>query len=183
MPRFLPRSTILSLTLALALHAAPALAGRGIDGRVVAVADGDTVTVLDATHTQYKIRLSAIDAPEKAQPFGKRAKESLASLVFGQWVTVDGDKVDRYGRTVAKLFVAAPRAGCRGSPTCPRSLDANLAQLKLGMAWWYRQYAREQTPDDRTTYESAEGRARARQVGLWDDPDPTPPWDWRKARR
>jgi nuclease-like protein len=121
--------------------------------------------------------------PEKAQPFGNRAKEPLSSLVFGQWVTVDGDKTDRYGRTVAKLLVAAPHAECRGTPACPRNLDANLAQLNLGMAWWYRQYAREQAPDDRRRYGQAEEDAQAQRAGLWREPNPVSPWEWRKQRR
>jgi endonuclease YncB( thermonuclease family) len=183
MPLIIQLCRSFHLVLVLLFMAAEALAGIPLEGRVVGVADGDTVTVLDADHIQHKIRLAGIDAPEKAQPFGNRAKESLSSLVFGQWVTVDGDKTDRYGRTVAKLLVAAPHAGCRGSPTCPRGVDANLAQINLGMAWWYRHYAREQTPDDRRRYAQAEEDAQAQRAGLWREPNPVPPWEWRKQRR
>lgn len=166
-----------------ALLALPALCHAEFVGRVVGVSDGDTVTVLAPDNVQYRIRLAGIDAPEKAQPFGARSKETLSSLVFGHWVTVEGDKRDRYGRTVAKLWVAPLEAGCRSSSTCPRTVDANLAQVATGMAWWYRQYAREQAPEDRIQYAEAEASARNRKVGLWRDPDPVPPWEWRRERR
>lgn len=163
--------------------ALPVSCRADLEGRVVGISDGDTVTVLAAENIQYKVRLLGIDAPEKAQPFGARAKEALSGLVFGQSVTVEGNKRDRYGRTVGRLWVAPPDADCRGSPACPRSLDANLAQVSAGMAWWYRQYAREQALADQARYAVAEGSARVHERGLWGDPDPVPPWDWRRAKR
>ena len=75
-----------------------------IEGRVVGVADGDTITVLDNTNTQHKIRLAGIDAPEKKQPFGNVSKKSLSDLVYGKQVSVDYNKQDRYGRTVGKVM-------------------------------------------------------------------------------
>lgn len=75
-----------------------------LSGRTVGVSDEDTITVLDLTNTQHKIRLAGIDAPEKSQPFGQRSKESLSDLVFGRTVTVETDKVDRYGRQVGKVM-------------------------------------------------------------------------------
>lgn len=99
----------------------PALAhAEVIVGRVVGVADGDTVTVLDANKQQHKIRLAGIDAPEKRQPFGQRSKESLSALVFARQVTVETDKKDRYGREVGKVRVDG--------------VDANLERLKRGFA-------------------------------------------------
>lgn len=89
-----------------------------IAGKVVGVTDGDTVTVLDATKTQHKIRLSGIDAPEKAQPFGQRSKENLSNFLFGKQVVVDAGKTDRYGRSVGKVFVGG--------------VDANLEQVSAG---------------------------------------------------
>ena len=80
-----------------------------ITGRVVGVADGDTVTVLDADKVQHKIRLAGIDAPEKAQAFGNRSKQNLSDLVFGKDVRVDWDKRDRYGRIVGKVWVQPVR--------------------------------------------------------------------------
>jgi len=156
------------------------LAGDVIQGRVVSVSDGDTITLLDADHQQHKIRLSGIDAPEKAQPFGQRSKENLSRLIFGRDVAVEWRKKDRYGRTVGKVMVAEP--ACREA-ACPKILDACHAQIVAGMAWWYRQYAREQESGDSNRYEQSELEARARRIGLWSDPQPTPPWEWRKAKK
>ncbi|MFN8697183.1 MAG: thermonuclease family protein [Burkholderiales bacterium] len=151
-----------------------------IVGKVVGVTDGDTVTVLDAQKTQHKIRIAGIDAPEKAQPFGQRSKASMSSLVFGKEVEVLAGKHDRYGRTIGKVLVADP--SCQSS-ACPKSLDAGQALIKLGLAWWYRKYAREQSAEDADLYERAESEAQARRVGLWADLHPTPPWDWRHTSR
>ena len=82
----------------------PVLA-TGLVGKVVSVADGDTVTVLDADRVQHKIRLSGIDAPERAQAFGKRSREYLASMVAGQQVAVETDKTDRFGRSIGKVLL------------------------------------------------------------------------------
>lgn len=139
-----------------------------LSGRVVSVADGDTVTVLDSTNTQIKIRLMGIDAPEKKQAFGTRSKESLSALVFDKQVTVQLSKKDKYGRTVGKILV--------------NGIDANLEQVKAGMAWHYKQYQREQSTNDRASYAQAEEQARSAKAGLWADSDPTPPWDWRHAK-
>jgi len=151
-----------------------------IHGQVVGISDGDTITVLDAYRQQHKVRLSGIDAPEKAQPFGQRSKENLSGLVFGRDVTVEWRKKDRYGRPVGKVKVAEP--ACRES-TCPKTVDACHAQVIAGMAWWYRQYAKEQEPGDADRYEQSELEARARRIGLWTDPKPTPPWEWRKEKK
>ena len=139
-----------------------------LTGRVVGIADGDTITVLDANRQQHKIRLSGIDAPEKAQPFGDRSKENLATLVFDKQVVVESNKQDRYGRTVGKVLV--------------NGADANLAQVKAGMAWWYREYANEQSDVDRRLYEQAEQQAQTQRIGLWSDKNPVPPWDFRHAK-
>ena len=146
-----------------------------LTGRVVGVADGDTVTVLDADRQQHKIRLQGIDAPEKAQPFGQRSKENLSGLVFNKDVRVEWEKQDKYKRIVGKVWVQP--ASC---PTCPMTLDAGLAQITVGLAWWYRKYADEQEPEDRGAYEFSEQEARAKRVGLWRDADPIPPWEWRR---
>ena len=140
-----------------------------IAGKVVGVADGDTVTVLDATKTQHKIRLSGIDAPENAQPFGQRSKENLSRLVFGKQVEVDTEKVDRYGRSVGKIRVGG--------------VDANLEQISAGLAWHYKKYEREQSAEDRGVYARAETAALAARAGLWRDATQVAPWDWRGCRR
>lgn len=89
--------------------------------------------------------------------------------MFNKPVSVEYSKRDKYGRTVGKILVAG--------------IDANLEQVKAGMAWHYKKYQNEQTPDDRATYAQAEDAARARKQGLWFDVEPTPPWDWRKQRK
>ena len=152
--------------------------GDTLSGKVVGVADGDTITVLDANRQQHRVRLQGIDAPEKAQPFGQRSKESLSRLVAGKDVRVEWAKRDKYKRIVGKVWVQP--AGC---PTCPMTLDAGHAQITVGLAWWYRKYADEQSPEDRGAYEFSEQEARAKRAGLWADADPVPPWDWRKQAR
>ena len=152
-------------------------------GRVVGVTDGDTVTVLDAAKAQHKVRLAGIDAPEKGQPFGERSKENLSRLVFGRDVRVDWRKTDRYGRLVGTVWVVSPDMPCRDKPDCPKTLDAGLAQLTVGLAWHYKKYAHEQEPQQRGQYAFAEEEARAKRVGLWKDPNPVPPWEWRSAKR
>ena len=149
-----------------------------LTGNVVGVADGDTITVLDANREQHKIRLGGIDAPEKAQPFGQRSKENLSRLVFDKDVRVEWEKRDKYKRIVGTVWVQP--VSC---PTCPKTLDASLAQLTVGLAWWYRKYAKEQSPEAAGRYEFAEQEARAKRVGLWADGQPIPPWDWRKGER
>ena len=149
-----------------------------VTGRVVAVTDGDTIKVPDTEKVQHKVRLTGIDAPERGQPFGTVSREHLASLVAGKEVRVESDKSDRYGRILGKVWVQP--ADC---PSCGKTLDANHAQLLAGMAWWYRYYAKQQPPEDRGRYESAEDEARARGWGLWADPDPVNPYDWRKSKR
>lgn len=162
------RSLLTSLLLVSAAYA------ETLTGIVVGVSDGDTITVLDAERQQHKVRLSGIDAPEKAQPFGQRSKENLSRLVFKKEVAVDWTKRDRYKRIVGKVMVQP--SDC---PTCAKTLDAGHAQITVGLAWWYRKYAKEQPPQDRGRYESDELEAKVKRLELWADSDPMPPWDWR----
>jgi endonuclease YncB( thermonuclease family) len=136
---------------------------------VVRVVDGDTVYVLDAAQERHKIRLAGIDTPERKQPFGKKAKNYLSELVAGKDVEVDWNKRDRYGRIVGKVIFEGQ--------------DMDLAMVQAGYAWWYRKYAREQNAGDRVLSEEAEDQAKAEHLGLWADPHPVPPWDWRKKKR
>lgn len=137
--------------------------GDVIVGKVVGVSDGDTLTVLDSGNRQYKIRLSAIDAPEKNQPFGMRSKQVLSSLCFGKEARVAPLKEDRYGRTVADV-------NCGGR-------NVNEEQIRGGMAWVYRKYAKGYGDLYRL-----EDEARASRRGLWADSEPIPPWEWRHDR-
>lgn len=138
-------------------------------GRVVGVSDGDTITVLDTSNTQYKIRLTGIDAPEKKQPFGQVSKKSLSDLVYNKTVQVDWSKRDRYERLVGKVLVD--------------NLDANLEQVKRGLAWHYTKYQKEQAFEDRLLYLHAQRDATTAKLGLWVEPNPVAPWNWRKATR
>ncbi|MER2540171.1 MAG: thermonuclease family protein [Azonexus sp.] len=151
-----------------------------LSGRVVSVADGDTVTVLDTDRQQHKIRVSGIDAPEKSQPFGQRSKQGMSMLVFGKQVEVQWSKRDRYRRIIGKVMVAAP--SCRTN-RCPKTLDAGLAQITTGLAWWYQKYEKDQSASDAGRYGFAQQEARAKRAGLWADAHPIPPWDWRKGER
>lgn len=164
--------------MSLLLQAGQILADT-IAGRVVGVSDGDTITVLDITKTPHKIRLGGIDAPESQQNFGRASKKYLSDLVFGKEVRVEWKKHDRYGRIIGKVMVQPP--DCR---TCPQTRDAGLAQIEAGLAWWYREYRREQSLEDQGYYEYAEFDAKTKRKGLWADPDmPIPPWEWRKKTR
>jgi endonuclease YncB( thermonuclease family) len=140
-----------------------------IEGRVVGVSDGDTVTVLDADRRQHKIRLLGVDAPEKDQDFGERSRQNLSDLVFGKDVTVEYEKQDRYGRTLGKVMVGGR--------------SANLEQVRAGLAWFYRHYAEDVPEADREALDGAEREARQGKRGLWTQPDPTPPWDFRRGGR
>jgi endonuclease YncB( thermonuclease family) len=154
------------------------------DGRVcliVGVSDGDTLTARcgePGAYQQIKVRLSGIDAPEKRQPYGERARQALASLTFQRWARLECRKTDRYGRSVCTVWVAPA-----SSPDRPQTLDAGLTMLTVGMAWWYRAYASEQTPEARGQYEFAEIEAKAKRVGLWRDAQAIAPWEWRRLQR
>ena len=139
---------------------------KTIEGLVVGVADGDTITVLDQQKNTYKIRLQGIDAPEKKQAFGEKSKQSLHDLVHGKQVRIEYDKEDKYGRIVGKITLD--------------DLDICLQQLLLGMAWHYKKYQNEQSVADRVVYNDAELKSKSLKLGLWADETPTPPWEFRK---
>jgi endonuclease YncB( thermonuclease family) len=145
------------------------LSAATLQGKVVSVADGDTVTVLDAQKTQHKIRLQGIDAPERGQAYGNKSKQSLNEMVQGKEVTVEYQKKDKYGRVVGKVLL--------------NKIDVCLEQVKRGMAWHYKQYANEQLYDDQETYSLAEQQAKAELIGLWRDKQPVPPWEFRKLKK
>jgi endonuclease YncB( thermonuclease family) len=147
------------------LVSSPASADR-LEGCVVRIADGGTLTVLTDNQTQVKVRLAGIDAPEKTRPFGERSKQNLARLVAGKAVEIRWQKKDRYGRLVGQVWVVSPDARCQGAG-CPKTLDVGLAQITVGLAWHDKQYAGEQSEEDRERYAFAEVEARARRAGLW----------------
>lgn len=129
-------------------------------GLVVAIADGDTLTVLSEDFQQVKVRLAEIDAPEKRQAFGTRSRQSLSELCHEKRAEVRVIDVDRYKRIVG-------RVSCAG-------VDANAAQVRRGLAWVYDRYAK-----DKTLYR-LQDEARSAGLGLWADRAPIAPWDWRK---
>lgn len=180
MPVFAWRSTrgVLGGLLFSVLLQLPPAYSAALEGRVVHVADGDTLTVLDDDNRQHKVRLSGIDAPERGQPFGKRATTELASLAKNKRVIVDWHKTDRYRRIIG--VVRVPPEDCE---LCTPSVDAGLALIEDGLAWHYRAYERDQSVDERREYRQAEAEARARREGLWTDADPVAPWDWRRNRQ
>jgi endonuclease YncB( thermonuclease family)/methylphosphotriester-DNA--protein-cysteine methyltransferase len=138
-----------------------------IEGKVINVHDGDTVTVLDATNRKYNIRLQGIDAPELKQAFGSVSQQNLSRLVLGKQVSIYWSKVDKYRRTVGTIMLDGH--------------DMNIEQVKAGMAWHFKKYEEEQEPQDRITYAAAEREARTAKLGLWENPAPTAPGDWRQA--
>jgi endonuclease YncB( thermonuclease family) len=140
----------------------------------VRIVDGDTI-VIEAGDTRHRVRLAAIDAPEKKQLWGEASTRSLRRILAGQQVQVEYHKKDRWRRLIGYVRVAPPDC-----PTCGYTLDAGLYQLTVGMAWHFTRYAKEQPPDQRGQYEFAEYEARGKKVGLWSDPEPVAPWEWRK---
>jgi endonuclease YncB( thermonuclease family) len=154
---------IVAALLLLATHAGAA----ELAGRVVGVADGDTLTILDADKVQHVIRLDGIDAPEKAQPFSNLSKRHLSDLAFGRDAVAECHKVDRYGRSVCRVLVDG--------------LDVCLEQVRAGLAWHFKRYAKEQSEVHRRAYAEAEEAARGARVGLWSVADAVAPWDWRSA--
>lgn len=152
----------LALTIAL-FYVVSASAGELV-GLVAKVADGDTLTILDAGRHQIRIRLADIDAPEKRQAFGTRSRQSLAELCAGKVATVEDRGTDRYGRTIGRVM-------CSG-------IDANAEQVSRGMAWVYQRYA-----SPTSALYRLEADAREARRGLWRDKNPVAPWEWRRMAR
>lgn len=136
-----------------------------IEGKVINVHDGDTVTVLDANGKKFHIRLQGIDAPELKQETGAESQKNLERMVMGKQVTIVWTKVDKYRRTVGTIMLDGK--------------DMNIEQVRAGLAWHFKKYEDEQEPKDRVTYAKAEADARAAKSGLWQNPNPTPPGDYR----
>ncbi len=150
--------------LLLLWFAVPTALGETISGRVVAVADGDTLTIVDEAKRQYRIRLAEIDAPERKQAFGTQSRQSLAELCL---------------KKEAKVETQGPASNSRyiGRVTC-EGVDASAEQVRRGMAW----VSAKQTGPASPLYE-LEAHARLRQIGLWADPEPVAPWEWRAVPR
>ena len=141
----------------------PSLAVGDFSGPVVSVLDGDTIEVLHNNRPEH-IRLSGIDCPEKGQAYGTRAKQAASELVLGGEVTLQTYGHDKYGRTLADVLLLD-------------GTNVNYTLVEDGWCWWYRKYA----PGD-TVLEGLEKDAREGKKGLWADPQPVPPWEWRRSR-
>lgn len=138
-------------------------------GRIIRVIDGDTVILQETGGFQTRIRLAGIDAPETKMSYGVEAQSFLARLVINKEVVVIARKQDRYGRTVATVFLDTD--------------DVNLSMLKAGMAWYYRKYENEQPVIEAHSYARMEFNARNKRIGLWQYDSPMPPWEWRELRK
>lgn len=155
--------TLLYLMVCL-LFAGLSHAQSTIQGKVVGIADGDTITVLQ-NFKQYKIRLYGVDTPEKKQDFGQKAKKFTSDMAFNQQVKVVAYDTDRYGRTVGVVYVDH------------KCLNQEL--IKNGFAWVYKRYCKGPFCND---WLQLEHEARENKLGLWIDKNPTPPWDYRKGK-
>jgi len=134
-----------------------------ITGRVVGVHDGDSFTLLDNDKRQYKIRLHGIDCPELKQDFGNAAKRFTSNLIFNTFVKVVTNGKDRYGRIIGLVHTQD-------------GLILNEELLKAGMAWHFKKY------DQTSKWSEFEISARKSKIGLWSQPNPVPPWDWRNNK-
>lgn len=155
------RPVVFAVIVASQLFLATGVCAESFSAKVVGVSDGDTMTVLYQSQ-QQKIRLAMIDSPEKKQAYGTVAKKYLAHCVLGKLVVIEIQGKDRYGRAIANV-----------------SLDGRLMNLDMvsqGLAWCYRKYSND------PTIIAAEQEAREKKRGLWQDPAPIPPWEFRKTQ-
>ena len=127
------------------------------NGKVVSIHDGDTITVLQGKQ-QVKVRLFGIDAPELKQPYGKKSKRFLANLIAGEVVEVEENGNDKYGRTIGTVYLNGD--------------DINAQMVENGYAWAYRKFSKK--------YTAQESKAKSQRLGLWQEKEPIPPWEWRK---
>lgn len=141
------------------------IAADSITGKVVRVADGDTITILTRDKEQVKIRLSGIDCPERAQPWGRNASEALKTVLTGEPVTVEVMDVDRYGRTVGRVYI--------------KNMNINRHLVESGNCWVFPRYAKD------SQLFKLQDEAKAAQRGLWRLPEGerVPPWEWRRNKR
>ena len=137
-----------------------------VSGKVIKVADGDTITILNSEKKQIKIRLYGIDAPEKAQDYGKISKNYMSELVAGKTINVTVIDIDRYGRSVGRIKID----------------DKEVAEemLKAGLAWVYTYYCK--IPECEY-WKELETQAKTGKIGLWSNPTAQEPWKWRKEHK
>ena len=163
----MPRLLLLAALL-ISIFLAPSISPQSIayadfSGRVVGVSDGDTIKVLHNGRAE-KIRLYGIDCPEKGQAFGNKAKQFTSEMVFGKEVTIKDHGLDKYERTLGDVILAD-------------GASLNRELVKAGLAWWYREYSTDESLG------ALEAEARSAKHGLWVDPNPVPPWCYRKRQK
>jgi micrococcal nuclease len=150
------------LALIVSLLLSSVASGDEIKGKVVGIADGDTITVLDESNAQHKIRLEGIDAPEKKQAFGEKSKTTLSEKVFQKDVVVRWEKKDKYGRVLGAVYLD--------------KRHINLEMVQEGLAWHYKRFSKAKELAE------AEVTARDTKVGLWAEENPMPPWEFRAKK-
>lgn len=158
-----PVNRLNCFVIAVCLFIPTAVLAESFSGKVVKVSDGDTVSVMRRGRAQ-KVRFQGIDAPEKRQAFGHRAKKFTSDLAFGRVVTVQVVDVDRYGRIVGEVIL-------------PDGRSLNRELVRAGLAWWYRKYSKDKSLGE------LEEEARSARRGLWIDSNPIPPWEFRKKEK
>ena len=152
-----------TLFVSMSLASVASYADTRFHGQAVRVLDGDTIEVLADGNRSVRVRLANIDAPEKKQPFGQKSKEHLIDLVAGKSVEVVDLGGDQYGRRIGRVLVDGQ--------------EANVEQVRSGLAWVYSRYNHDgQLP-------SLESTARSQRVGLWVDPNPQAPWEFRHGQK
>ncbi len=154
--------TIIAFILVFAPHA---LAAKPFLARVLEVVDGDTLRVMRTEGGTVKVRLYGIDCPEKGQRYGKEARGLAYLLSYEQVVLIESRGEGRYGRTIGNVML-------------PGGENLNHQLVKAGACWWYRKYAKENE-----TLKRLEAEAREAKRGLWANPNPVPPWEWRKGKK
>lgn len=156
-----PKSILLLWLLFLGAGGLIAAQTQTVTGKVVGVTDGDTFKLLTRDSTLVKVRLASIDCPEKKQAFSKRAKQFTSDAIFNKAVQVEIDGTDRYGRIIGWVWYG-------------HNLNLSEELLKHGLAWHFRKYSKD------PKLQALEDTAREKGIGLWGDPNPLPPWQWRK---
>lgn len=134
-----------------------------IKAKVISISDGDTVTVLLEGNIQKKLRFAEVDCPESGQPFGKNAKQFTSDQIFGKWIVFYETDIDRYGRTIAKVYYDSGKY-----------ISEQL--IRVGLGWWYYQYS------DNKALGKLQDSAKAAQIGLWQDKNAISPYEWRKLK-
>lgn len=155
------------VALMLSLLCSAVASAQNLSGRIINIADGDTLILLDAQQQQHRISLAGIDAPALNQAFGQQARSTLSAVALNQLATANCQQIERFPHPTCILTIGGK--------------DIGLAQIQSGLAWWYRQNAIALSVQTQTEYRQAEFDAKVHRRGLWNSKNPTPPWDWRRG--